>query len=42
MACVGEDNDGEGCEGGDGAGPFEDTDGSSVCYCVAFEEVGYD
>lgn len=39
MACVGEDNDGEGGEGGDGASPLEDADGAALGEGVAADEV---
>jgi hypothetical protein len=42
VACVGEDDDGEGGEGGDGTGPLEDADGAAVGEGVTFEEVGDD
>ena len=42
VACVREDDDGEGGEGGDGARPFEHSDGTSVGEGVAFKEMCYD
>ena len=42
MACVREDDDGEGGEGRDGARPFEDSDGTAGGEGVAVEEMGYD
>ena len=42
VACVREDDDGEGGECADWAGPFEDPDGAARGECVAFDVVGYD
>ena len=42
VACVCKDDDGEGSECADRAGPFEDPDGAARGESVAFDVVGYD
>ena len=42
MTCIGEDDDGEAGEGGDGTRPLEDADGAAGVEGVAFEIVGDD